>query len=106
MSIEYSSALPKTIGAADIDRIFRSIVGSDLWISESSTLTPPITASFRLASRPRREQWSEDVSVVFEPSRILVQFHSATRDQRNDFLNLLANAIAQVQGIAPSFEEL
>jgi hypothetical protein len=104
MSYEYLALLPGALGAADIDRVGERLAESGAWTREQSSHPSPFSIHFRLTGRPRRDHWPEDVSVIFEPSRVVVAFHSPTTDEP-EFLRVLAEEITRLQGVTPVFEE-
>jgi hypothetical protein len=48
----------------------------------------------RLAARPPRDEWPEDIEVRFHEG-VYVAFHSADRDERNTFLRFLESKLTE-----------
>ncbi|AKT42944.1 hypothetical protein [Chondromyces crocatus] len=59
--------------------------------------------ALRLVRQPARDRWPEDLDVYFRPV-LRVVFHSATRNDRNDFLKSLQSLLAG-HGHDDRFEE-
>ncbi|MBI5535272.1 MAG: hypothetical protein HY898_21270 [Deltaproteobacteria bacterium] len=91
MGIEYACDV---VGTGD----FRSAISSGLHDDPCVELLPSSDAcliKLRFRETPRREEWPEDVDVTFEPMRIAVVFHSATRQQRQYLVQLLENLLLE-----------
>jgi hypothetical protein len=93
MSLEYSATLPSGCSDEQIEAIVSAMSNGTNWVREGGSASRQY--DYRFANRPRRRQWPEDFSLLFGDGTIALQFHSATRQERNDVVGALREALAR-----------
>ena len=99
MADEYIAAIDPAFSLARLPDLAHF---ADLAVILSASATQIV---LRWADTPARQDWPEDIAIAPHAGKLLVQFHTARREQRDALLHRLSCALQQMSGEPAAFEE-
>ena len=101
MSIEYFAIA--TLDDSAIEAVITHLRSAGIY--DVSPSEDPRRVVLRLKGQPRRPDWPEDAEIHFQPTRIYVVVHSASRADRTALIKGLEESLAANGHVAAHFEE-